>query len=275
MEDVIEGRWCIPRNVHRHIEGTIHHDATARRLGYAEGLVAGSVHLEQFAPMLIRYFGDDWWRRGLISVSFVSTTVDHEPVCCYLEPDGPERALVWMNVEGEALILRGTASLGPDARSEVAQCLRDQPSPARLHLLADVQVGATCRPLPVRVAPTQVDERLAVITEPMSCYRHPTPFGARVAPMGAVVDAMRWVEPELAPATGTCVTVEGALEVQFQNGPVLCDHDYLVEGRVLALSEGADAEELWYQVDLQEAADRRPVARMIRLARLLRNTCRA
>jgi len=112
MEDVIEGRWCVPRNPAAAAKGVICHDATARRLGYESGLVPGAVHLEQFVPMLVRYFGEAWWRYGTLSLYVVSVTVDHEAMCCYLEPLSRERALVWMNAEGEALILEGTASLG-------------------------------------------------------------------------------------------------------------------------------------------------------------------
>lgn len=270
MEDVIEGRWCQPRNTSTDEEGTVHHPATARRCGYEGGLVPAAVHLEQFTPLLLHYFGADWWRHGCLSVYVVSATVDREPVCCYLEPVDPGRALVWLHGEGESLILRGSAALSADPNSEVAARLADRTPAAGLRLLHGVQVGAATAPLPLRIGADAIDRRLAVTTERETCYRDAAEFGGRVVPMAAVVRALETAEPLLAPARQPCVRMEGALELQHLNGPVLGDRDYLAQGQVLAVAEDARAEELWYRVDLTEAGDRRPVASMIRLKRLLK-----
>jgi len=123
------------------------------------------------------------------------------------------------------------------------------------------------RDVPTRIPAAVVDEHLNVITEPMSCYRRPV-FGERVAPLATVVDAMRVVEPGLAPVDLAYASMEGALEIRHLYGPVFCDHDYLVDGRVLGLSQDPRAEVLWYQADLFEPEDHHPVARMIRMERL-------
>ncbi len=49
-----------PANQMRGTEGNIHSDDDARRLGFRGGLVAGSIHMEQLAPVLVRAFGERW-----------------------------------------------------------------------------------------------------------------------------------------------------------------------------------------------------------------------
>jgi hypothetical protein len=51
---------------------------------------------------------------------------------------------------------------------------------------------------------------------------------------------------------------------------VFTERDYLVEGRVLALGESPKTEVAWYESTLREAADGRPVARLIMMSRLLK-----
>ena len=40
----------------RHVPGSLHDDATATRLGFRGGTVAGSIHLELFPPLLLKAF---------------------------------------------------------------------------------------------------------------------------------------------------------------------------------------------------------------------------
>ena len=50
-----------PVNPGRDTTGNIHSDDDARELGFRGGLVAGSIHMEQFPPLLLRAFGDRWF----------------------------------------------------------------------------------------------------------------------------------------------------------------------------------------------------------------------
>jgi hypothetical protein len=60
--DVRSGRWCVPRLP-----------------GAPRSPVPVAVHLEQFAPLLVQYFGERWWRRGSLSVRAISTTYPANP----------------------------------------------------------------------------------------------------------------------------------------------------------------------------------------------------
>jgi hypothetical protein len=256
MVDVKSGRWCAPRS--------------------SGAEVPAAIHLEQFVPLLVRRFGDDWFRRGGVSVRVRSTTVPGEPVRCRLEDLPGGRCRVWVNAEGEALILQGTAALGEDPASELQETLANVPAGGvrkrtrpgdQPRVLRGVLPGRTSRPLPVRLRAADVDARLAVVTEPMACYRDPSRFGGRVAPLGTVCGAMRVVEAELVPLGGAVERLEAGVEFCHLDGPVLCERDYRVQGRVLAVRGGARDETLWYQADLRQADDDEPVARLTRMER--------
>src|SRR5690606_38042129 len=61
-------------------EGSIHDDKTAKGLGFRGGTVAGSVHMEQFPPILMRAFGERWFETGGLACYFRNATVDGESV---------------------------------------------------------------------------------------------------------------------------------------------------------------------------------------------------
>ena len=61
-------------------KGSIHDDATASKLGFRGGTVAGSIHLELFPPLAVHAFGQRWYERGTISMYFLNATTDREAV---------------------------------------------------------------------------------------------------------------------------------------------------------------------------------------------------
>jgi hypothetical protein len=62
------------------IVGSIHDDETATALGFRGGTVAGSVHLDQFPPLLLQAFGQPWFETGSLSLYFRHATTDGESV---------------------------------------------------------------------------------------------------------------------------------------------------------------------------------------------------
>ena len=66
--------------------GSIHDDDTAEELGFRGGTVAGDVHMNQFPPVLLSIFGEAWFERGNLSLSFRNATVDQERVRVLAEP---------------------------------------------------------------------------------------------------------------------------------------------------------------------------------------------
>src|SRR5215470_15486347 len=125
-----------PRNSAAEVKGSIHDDATASKLGFRGGTVAGSIHMDQFVPGLLKLYGDGWLETGGMSLYFTKATTDAEPVKATVEA-GAERARLTMHDVPGDQICEGTASLGPDPNSELARRIEAQTpaEPGRLRIL--------------------------------------------------------------------------------------------------------------------------------------------
>lgn len=277
QDGVLAGPVRRPANASKAAKGSIHDDATARRLGFKGGTVAGSIHMEQFPPLLEQALGDDWLRTGGLSLYFLNATTDGEPVQAFagrVEPraEGGMRAPVWMIDEASGLrVCEGTASVGPaDEASHLRLMLPTVRPPGELRLLAGHAVGDRVTDIPTRIGWEQARARLKLITEDLPAYHGAALYGGRVAAPVVVVEAMRAVEAPLWRPTSDYVGMFGAIEVQMLDGPVLVDRDYLCDGCILALSDSPKTEIAWYESTLKDAADGRPVARMILMSRLVK-----
>ena len=271
QDGVLAGPIRRPTNASKAAKGSIHDDATARKLGFKGGTVAGSIHMEQFPPLLELALGADWARTGSLSLYFLNATTDGEPVQAFCGPVEDGRAEVWMIDQATGLrVCEGTASIGaPDDASALRRKLPAIRPPGELRLLK-VAVGDTVTDVPARIDAERAAGRLDLITEDLPAYRDARLHGGLVAPPTMVVDAMRAVEVPLWRPTTPYVGMFGAIETQMLDGPVFVDHDYLCDGKILALSDSPKTEVVWYETTLKDARDRRPVARMILMSRLLK-----
>ncbi|MEM7216930.1 MAG: hypothetical protein AAF515_01100 [Pseudomonadota bacterium] len=271
---VLAGDWGRPVNTSAHEKGGIHDDETAQDLGFSGGTVAGSLHMEQFPPLLLEHFGADWWRRGNLSLYFRQATMDRDPVRCFLEPGDADRARVWMENEAGDVIMSGSAALGEDLESELRQRVAQVRPATDLRMLADIRVGEVCEPLTARAGDDQIDARLKVITEPLPLYEHNAQenarWGGRVLPAAACIHTFRGVETPLAPVRGPFVGLFGAIEIQYLAGPVVSERDYELTGQVLAVSESPKTEVIWFEATLADPTNGTPVARMIKMDRLMK-----
>ena len=94
-DDVITGPVRTPRNLAANVTGSIHDDATATALGFRGGTVAGSIHMDQFPPLLLDAFGPRWFETGSLSLYFRTATTDGEPVrALYTEADLPDASMI-------------------------------------------------------------------------------------------------------------------------------------------------------------------------------------
>ena len=97
------GELRAPHNSAAQARGSIHDDATASKLGFRGGTVAGSIHMDQFVPLALKLYGDDWWKHGNMSFYFRQATVDREAVRAFARAGDPH-ARLWMENEAGALI---------------------------------------------------------------------------------------------------------------------------------------------------------------------------
>jgi hypothetical protein len=170
-----------------------------------------------------------------------------------------------------ARVADGTASVGiADCGSALRQRLTLVPEPTELRILADLALGATCTRIETRISQDMLDERLALITEPMVEYTDASPWGRAVLPPSLMVRAMRAVEPALLAPSGPVVGLFGAIELQHLAGPVFVDTNYLVSGRVIAISDTPKTEYFWYESVLREVARGNIVASMLMMLRFMK-----
>ncbi len=276
---VLTGAWRRPGNNSAHEEGTIHDDATAQALGFRGGTIAGSIHMEQFPPLMTRHFGEGWHRSGSLSLWFRTPSYDTEPVRAFLSPLPGGRATVWLENTGGTRVLDGSASIGaPDGDAMVSQKLRDLRPPGDIRMLRHVQVGRSVRDVPTRVAQRDIDVRLPILTEQDPAFEDPSRWGGTLVPLSAVIHALRVVEPPLAPVQGAeggeFVGLFGAITLQFLNGPMVAERDYRVRGRVVAVADTPKTEMFWYEAIASDPVTGQDIVSTLHMSRLMKASSR-
>lgn len=275
-DGVIAGPVRRPVNFSRDAVGSIHDDKTAQTLGFRGGTVAGNIHFEQFPPLMLARFGDGWRSRGGLSLYFLNATTDGEPVQAFAGPVehaglGVRRASAWMATPEGIRVSEGTAwAGGDDPRSALRLRVAQQRPATDLRILKGSRVGDRVSDIPSRRDSITALRRLEGVTELLPEYRDPAIFGGLVAAPAVAIDALRAVEEPLFRVGKDFVGMFGAIELEFLDGPVFLDRDYLADGRILALGESPKTEVAWYESTLRDASDGRPVARLIMMSRLLK-----
>jgi hypothetical protein len=278
-DGVLAGPVREPRNSARHLgAGSIHDDATAQKLGFRGGTVAGSLHMEQFPPLLVECFGSDWLHNGGLSLYFKYATTDNEPVQAFAERPkaGATRTEVWMDDEEGHRICDGTANVGgTDPESTLRRRIAAMPAPEDIRILKDVVPGAVGERVATRIEPEALDARLAVITEDLPAYRDAGLFGHRIATPALQVQVLRPAERSILPRNSDFgVGLFGAIELQLLDGPVLVDYDYETQARVLAVGETPKTEYLYYESTLIDPAQDANVLSMIMMLRFMKASSR-
>ena len=271
MSATLTGRWGTPVNTAAHQRGGIHDDDTATDLGFRGGTVAGSIHMEQFLPLLLETFGDAWWQTGVLSMYFQHATIDRQPVRCHLEPGAQGRARVWMETEGGNQVMEGSANLAEcPLPTALAQRLASLRPAGELRILKHFALGQQAQ-VPSRVAGQFVDRQLQVITESHDRLTDPTTHGRRALSYTQTVRAFDAAEQALAaPAIQPFVGLYGGIEIGYLDGPVLEETDYESSSSVVGLGDSPKTEILWRESRLHK--DGRPIARMLKMDRLLKNS---
>ena len=261
----LTGPWRAPRNIGLDAKGTIHDDATARALGLKGGSVAGSIHMEQCAPLLAQHFGPDWVQRGGLSLYFRTVTQDEEAVQARLRATSANVAVELRTRTGDP-VAEGTASLGQRDDSALRQRL-SRAEPAReLRILAGVRIGDTAECRNACIPRAALDAHLHAITEREARYA-----ATGALPYNLAIDLMRAAESRLAPLPAGVVGLYGGIEVQSLAGPLFADRPYSVTARVVGLGETPQTEVLWHEAEAIDAAGV-TVCAMLMMSRVMKSS---
>ena len=252
-EGVLRGRVRRPLNLAADQRGSIHDDDTAQRLGFRGGTVAGSIHMDQFPPLLVAAFGPAWFESGSLSLGFRNATTGGEPVVAFArEPVGTGAAQVdvWMERDDGMRVAEGTASAGDAGVAthlhtvDLRAC-----DPAELRIFTAVQAGDALTPGRAGIDGGEVRRRIEKggLTEPLPWYTGDSPWGGPVAHPSAVVQLLwRSSVGSLARHADGAVGLFGAIEIRHHRGPVLLDHDYDISGEVVAVGQSPKTEYVWF-----------------------------
>jgi hypothetical protein len=274
-------RW--PRNLSADNAGSIHDDKTAAALGFRGGTVAGSIHMDQFPPLLIEAFGPLWFQTGSLSLYFRNATTDSEPVRAFVQrppagatdPAGAADVQVraWATTSNDVAVCEGTASIGHPAEPSALRGRDLRPvDPSELRMLRQLKPGQSLGEISTTASGErmQASIRQGVMTEPLDWYTGPSPWGAPIASPSAIVDLLfgrllAGTREKMGPHVG----LFGAIEIRFHHGPVLIDHSYTVTGEVVAVSQTPKTEVLWFDSRARDAdgvviADMRMMSRQMK-----------
>ncbi len=293
-DGVLVGPLREPRNLAANEAGSIHEDSQAQKLGFRGGTVAGSIHMEQFPPLLVHAFGPHWFETGSLSTYFRNATMDREPVRAFVELPfdlnlggagiGPPTALggvaiepqpvedaqvnVWMERDDGTLVLEGTASVGqPRDPSMLRAKLAEPREPGEQRILGHLSPGDVGEPVAVRLTLQEAKPRLDAITEPLDWYTGDSPWGGPIVEPGLLVHMMVQVQRRIALPTDA-VGLYGAIEVRHLAGPVFMDHDYEVSGHIHAIGQTPKTEYLWYETIMRDGGT--DVASMLMMLRFMK-----
>jgi len=275
QDGVLQGPVRTPRNSARHLgAGSIHDDATAQKLGFRGGTVAGSLHMEQFPPLLIEALGEEWLRTGGMSLYFKYATTDNEPVQAFVRrgQPGDDHVEIWMEDEHSNRVADGTANIrGEDLQSAIRQRIASMPEPRDIRILANISAGDLGERVPTRITEEALQTRLSVITEELPAYLDPAIYGERVITPALEVQILRPSESSILPRNSDFgVGLFGAIELQHHTGPVFVDHEYETQARVLAVGETPKTEYLYYESRLFEPELDETVLSMIMMLRFMK-----
>lgn len=242
--------------------GSIHDDAVATKLGFRGGTIAGSIHMDQFPPVLLRAFGPAWFETGSLSLGFVNATISDDEVVAMVEvpPQAPAAQVrAKMQRPDGTLVAEGTASVGavdavgaPSHLSSIdlrggATGLRILEGIAPGHRLEGHDVTLDVAPLRARID-------AGAMTEPLDWYTGPSPWGGPVATPSTLVQLLRNRAGDFGANVGSAVGLFGAIEIRHHAGPVFFGTPYRVEGEVVAVGESPKTEYVWYDTRATDAA---------------------
>lgn len=274
-DGILSGPLRSSVNRSRDAKGSIHDDATATRLGFRGGTVAGVIHMELFPPLLLHVFGQRWFERGTLSTYFTTATTDREPVRAFLRmPPPPHNGVqvdAWIDREDGARVAEGTASAG-DCREPtyLQRKLEARRDPGELRMLKGVQPGDSLPEVAVSASSETQRKRLDTITERLDWYDGASPWGASIT-TPAMLNQMLYSKPieHLRAQLGGAVGLFGAIELRHLAGPVFVDRPYRVRGSVLSVGQSPKTEYMWYETTMRDERDTN-VAGLMMLLRFMK-----
>lgn len=256
---------------------SLHDDAMAERLGFKAGPIEGPTHFSQFAPLLGKLWGKDWFERGCLSAHYQNMVVEGEAVRAFaaIPPDGATSTRVWAEKTDGTPVLEASASIGA-SRTLLDERLASLKPPEKLVILSKLKVGMQGA-VEERVRmdadqhmgalyPFSLNQKLAVITENSPWYSDAaaSPWGRPIIPLEMVSVLAEYSSAQAAfPTKGPAIGLFADQEIRMIEGPLFVGEDYILRREIAALSESKRTESYWVRTRIFDATGKRQVAEML------------
>jgi hypothetical protein len=275
-----------PRTLRNLSDSSIHDPEAAKKLGFRGAAVGANVHLDLFAPPLVEVYGQEWFERGALSLYFLNVVVSGEQARAVVErpaTPGAQTNILERRADDPGIIVSaGTTSLGDHSRSALRTRDLKTCDDSRLRMLRGVKAGQA---FPGRTmvlsAKAQQDEIAAgALSDTLDWYSGPSPWGGPIASLSATALMMIRMlidgdevqhKHTVSPHIGDALSMFGAFELAFENGPVFLDRPYTIEGKAVGVGDSPKTELLWWDAVARDETGR-AVLTMRHLFRFLKAT---
>ena len=270
-EGHLYGGWRRAVNAAISMEGSIHDDATAQKLGMRGGAVVGIVHLNLFPPLLLKTFGPEWFEHGSLSIYYTYALVDGEQVrgVVAIPPEGARDVQVEARAEDKEghTVGTGTVSIGEPGELSYLQAIElKNAEPGELRILAGLKAGDELPSRDVFITQETVDKALETITDSLDWYKGDSPWGGPILPPSVMYGAMQLAPAEAPQAVGFF----GATELRNVNGPVKVGVPYRASGKLACVGASSKTEYYWFDSTLEEKQSGKVVAQERHMVRLMK-----
>jgi hypothetical protein len=277
---VLAGPWRKPVNMlleqsyDNHL--SLHDDAMAQKLGFKAGPIEGPTHYSQFVPLAEAIWGERFLREGCLSAHYRNMVMEGEEVRAFIEREpGEDHAKIWATKKDGTEVLKGTASVGPQAPPSALDMRLGELSPLEQPvILRDLKVGQRMKRQKIRMDadqhmgdlyPFSLNQKLAKITEPSPWYAGgDSPFGGAIVPWEMVSVLLQYVAREDGlPVKGPAVGLFADQEIRMIDGPLFVGEDYEIEREIVALSGSRRTESYWTRTFVYRPGETKVIASML------------
>jgi hypothetical protein len=270
-EGYIYGEWRMAINAAANMVGSIHDDAVGKKVGMRGGVVAGTMHLDLFPPVLVETFGQRWFEKGTISLYFTYALLHGEElrVVMQVQPKDDKDAQVETRLESRDghIVARGTVSVGSPNEKPYLQTLELQSSPREeLRILKELEVGWETSLKDVSETRMALKKSLENCEDLLGWYSGKSPWGVSILPPSHTAHLMQI----RAPFEAKGVPFFGANELRYLSGPVKIDVPYQTKGKIIAVGVTSKTEYYWFESELYEKASNKLVATMRHMTRYMK-----
>ncbi|MDD5287830.1 MAG: hypothetical protein PHY28_01790 [Dehalococcoidales bacterium] len=253
------------------LDTTIHDDEMGKKVGMRGGVVAGIQHLDLFAPLLVKAFGQKCFETGSLSIFYTYALLEGEEVRAAIKipPEGAKDAQVeaWAESKDGHSVVKGTVSMGNPREKTYIQAMEIESSPQEeLRILKGLKVGYEMTPRDDEMDSTAAQKWVSFLEDSIGWYSKKSPWGPPIVSLSRILDFMQVAVPFQTKGTGFF----GGTEINFIDGPVKTDVAYRATGKIIAVGATSKTEYYWFDSKLYEKASNKLVASLRHMNRFMK-----